>query len=265
MRKTQSGSAFDSMIRGLSYYYTPLVCIPGVIEVLDVCQRPHNKNKRLKKKFSCITKTRDWKKKSAQKERKKYYRNMPVIEIWCHFPGDQTPNPLLFLILLLRRLTCTLSWLNVLLRVFEIAVSQGVREFCTHRYQICSQSHYLCPSTVSSGPSTPPAKFSPPSHLRRYSANTTVVMDGSGPHDPCNVYLPSWHQRARTLRDHAESTSCNLKNGGDGQRGQNTCKTHARLPRLQIGWLLQGTIGGRSFVYRDIDCDKSLWQRSRGG
>ena len=161
---------------------------------------------------------------------------MSLIEMWCHFPGDQTQNPLLFLVLLLRRLTCTLSWLVVPMRVFEIAVSQGVWEFCTHRYQKCSQSHCLCPSTVSSGPPTPPA-VSPPSHLCRYSAYTTVVMDGSGPHDPCNVYLPSWHQRAQTLRDHAKSTSCNLKNSGDGQRSQNTCKTHARLTRPQIEWL----------------------------
>jgi len=99
----------------------------------------------------------------------------------------QTPNHLFFLVLQL--LTCTLSCCTYA-SFCDCSLTQSqchsVWEFCTHRYQEWSHPHYLCPSTVSSGPSTPPV-FSPPSHLYRYLTNTTVVIHDSGPHDPCNV------------------------------------------------------------------------------
>ena len=73
-----------------------------------------------------------------------------------------------------------------------------------------------------------------------WSANTTVVMDGSGPQDLYNVYLLVWRRCARTLQDPAESMSYNLNRGGDGQRGTHTefkhtedRQAHACVPR---GW-----------------------------
>jgi len=48
-------------------------------------------------------------------------------------------------------------------------------------------------------------------------------MDGSGPQDLYNVYLPGY---AQTFQDHAESTSCNLNSGGDGRRDTRTDLKH---------------------------------------
>jgi len=83
----------------------------------------------------------------------------------------------------------------------------------------------------------PPSRISLPSHLYRWSAKTTAVMDGSGPHNRYNVYLPGWQQHARTFQDHAESIRCNLNSDGDGRRGTHTGyqyvedrQAHARAP-----------------------------------
>ena len=87
----------------------------------------------------------------------------------------------------------------------------------SHWYQKYSHPHNLRASTTSSV-----SAFSPPSHLQRWSAKTTAVMDGSRPQDLYNVYLPARQRFTRTFSDHAESMSCNLNRSGDGRRGTRT-------------------------------------------
>ena len=122
------------------------------------------------------------------------------------------------------------------MRVFKI--TEGVCEFCIHRYQTYSQHHYLRESTVSSCPLPPHTAFSAPSLLYRWSAQTTTVMDGSGQQYLYNVCLPGRPWYARTFQVHAEKMSCNLHSGGDGRRSTRTDLKHvedrqarARVPR----------------------------------
>jgi len=42
-------------------------------------------------------------------------------------------------------------------------------------------------------------------HNQRHGQNTTTAaMDGSGPQDPCNVYLPGRQKHTQSFQDHAE-------------------------------------------------------------
>jgi len=103
-------------------------------------------------------------------------------------------------------------------------VAEGCKYFFRHRYQTCFHPHYLRASTASFV--APHPAFSPPSHLYRWSAKMTAVMDGSELQDFHNVYLPGWQRYTWTFQDHAETMSCNLNRGGDGRRGTRTELKH---------------------------------------
>jgi len=72
---------------------------------------------------------------------------------------------------------CEFLWLQSQ-KVGWIFVATGIRHTRTHT--ICV--HTLCPLF--------PRVFPPPSHLNRWSVKMSAVMDGSGPQDLYNVYLP---------------------------------------------------------------------------
>jgi len=72
---------------------------------------------------------------------------------------------------------CEFLWLQSQ-KVGWISVATGIRHTLTHT---------MCMHPLS-------LAFSPLSHLYRWSANMTAVMDASGPQDFCNVFLPVWQR-----------------------------------------------------------------------
>jgi len=81
------------------------------------------------------------------------------------------------------------------MRAFVIDVSEGLADFCNHRYQTYSHPHYLRASTASSCTPHPLLHFQHPPTCTggrpKNSSNGWLWRENSGPQDLYNVYLPS--------------------------------------------------------------------------